>query len=211
MKPFVYPTLFFTVCTASSFGQIFINEIDADTPGSDTMEFVELFNAGSSSVNLDGHALVFINGSNEASYLVFDLSGQTIDAEGFFVVGNPEVPNAQITFEPGGSGALQNGADAIALYAGDTAAAMIAAATGSTPVANDDLVDAIVYGTGDDDDAELLAIFGGTQVDESFNGNNAEESIQRNPDGSETFDIKSPTPGTTSRWRWSLFLGNRSP
>lgn len=200
MRPPFFPNLFLVASLASSFGQISINEIDSDTPGSDTMEFVELFNGGNTSESLDGYALVFFNGGddNDSSYLVFDLSGQTIDAGGFFVIGNPGVTNAQIIFEPGGNGALQNGADAVALYLGTTASAMITAGTGSAPIVNDDLVDAIVYETGDPNDDSLLGIFGGSQLDESLNGNSPTESIQRNPDGSNTFSIKEPTPGTTN-------------
>ena len=45
-----------------------INEIDADTPGTDTMEFVELYDGGVGNVSLTGKTVVFFNGSNDLSY-----------------------------------------------------------------------------------------------------------------------------------------------
>ena len=53
---------------------IVINEIDADTEGSDVLEFVELYDGGLGNTSLDGHILVFYNGSNNQSYATYDLS-----------------------------------------------------------------------------------------------------------------------------------------
>ena len=54
---------------------ILINEIDADTPGTDSAEFVELTDGGVGNTALDGLVLVFYNGSNDQSYAAFDLDG----------------------------------------------------------------------------------------------------------------------------------------
>ena len=43
-----------------------INELDADTPGSDTAEFIELYSA-TANLALDGYALVLFNGGDDAS------------------------------------------------------------------------------------------------------------------------------------------------
>ena len=51
--------------------------------------------------------------------LSFDLDGHSTDSEGYFVLGNRGVTNVDLTFPPGSSGALQNGADAVALLVGD--------------------------------------------------------------------------------------------
>ena len=65
-----------------------INEVDAQTAGTDVAEFVEIFNAAGA-VSLSGHALVFFNGSNNTEYQVFDLGNVpdvgalTTDANGF--------------------------------------------------------------------------------------------------------------------------------
>ena len=55
---------------------ILINEVDADTPGNDALEFVELYDGGVGNTVLDGHVIVFYNGSDDASYESFDLDGQ---------------------------------------------------------------------------------------------------------------------------------------
>ena len=145
-------------------GQILINEVDADTPGSDTAEFVELFNAGISGVPLNGLSLVFFNGNGDISYFALDLDPSvTLQAGQFYVVGNPGVANAQQTFAPGTQGLLQNGADAVALFN-----APASSFPNGTPVTDMSLLDAVVYGTADAADDGLLSILtpGQPQVDE---------------------------------------------
>ena len=46
-------------------------------------------------------------------------TGYNTDANGYFVLGNPGVPEAGLTFHPGQFGLLQNGPDAVALYVGN--------------------------------------------------------------------------------------------
>src|SRR5262245_21039874 len=46
---------------------VLINEVDADSSGADTAEFVELY--GPPNTPLDGLCVVFFNGSNDGSYL----------------------------------------------------------------------------------------------------------------------------------------------
>ncbi|MEM7483151.1 MAG: hypothetical protein AAF481_18455 [Acidobacteriota bacterium] len=174
---------------------VVINELDADQSGTDMGEFVELFGAGNTA--LDGLVVVFFNGSSDTSYAAYDLDGFSTSADGFFVLGNPGVPNVSITF---GSNGLQNGADAVAVYAGD--AADFPNGTAATPT---NLVDAVVYGTGDPDDAGLLAALtpGQPQVDEGGNGNQTGDSNSRLPDGGAPFDSgayvqQAPTPGESN-------------
>ena len=70
-----------------------INEVDADTPGSDTAEFVELYDGGAGNTPLDGLVVVFFDGattgSGNQSYAAFDLDGYSTDANGYFVWGIP--------------------------------------------------------------------------------------------------------------------------
>jgi len=54
--------------------QIIINEVDADTPGVDSLEFVELYDGGTGNTDLSGLVIVFFNGSDDASYPAFDLA-----------------------------------------------------------------------------------------------------------------------------------------
>ncbi|NAS30602.1 T9SS type A sorting domain-containing protein [Flavobacteriaceae bacterium R38] len=177
---------------------VFINEIDADTPGTDTMEFIELYDGGMGNTALDGLVVVLYNGSNNLSYNVFDLDGFTTNANGYFVLGNTDVPNVSLVF---GSNGLQNGADAVALYTGDAASF-----PNGTAITTDNLIDAVVYDTNDSDDADLLVLLtaGQPQINEGGQGNNAEHSIQRFPNGSgvlrqtDTYVAAIPTPGASN-------------
>jgi hypothetical protein len=177
-----------------------INETDADTAGSDTLEFVELYDGGMGNVSLDGLTVVFFNGSDDASYNAFDLDGYTTNATGYFVLGNSSVsPSPGIVFPGNG---LQNGADAVALYQADGADF-----PNDTPVTTDGLIDAIVYDTNDSDDAGLLVLLnpGQPQVNEGGEGNKDGHSNQRCPNGeggprnTETFLQRPPTPGSENQ------------
>ena len=97
---------------------IIINEVDYDQPGTDTAEFIELFNTGVSSVSLDNYSIGLINGTSSSSYRTIDLSGFNISSEGYFVVCGDatQVANCDYSFTTS-NGWLQNGApDAVGLY-----------------------------------------------------------------------------------------------
>lgn len=101
---------------------IVINEIDYDQPGTDTAEFIELFNTGASTISLDNYSIMLINGTNSSSYRNIDLSGFDIDADGYFVIcsDNTAVANCNYSFTTS-DGWLQNGSpDAIGLYENDS-------------------------------------------------------------------------------------------
>ncbi len=157
---------------------LWINEADADTAGTDTLEFIELFDGGSGSTALDGLVVVLYNGSSDTVYNAFDLDGLTTDANGYLLLGNAGlVPAPDVVFSSNG---LQNGADAIAIYAGDAADF-----PNGTAVSIADLVDALVYDTDDGDDAGLLVLLnpGEPQVNEAGGGNKDGHSNQRCPNG----------------------------
>ena len=102
----------------SSNAAVVINEIDYDQPGTDTAEFIELFNSGESDASLQNYSIDLINGSNSTSYRNIDLSGFSISASGYFVIcGDASlVANCDYSFTTT-SGWMQNGApDAVALY-----------------------------------------------------------------------------------------------
>lgn len=84
---------------------VWINEINYDHAGADTMEYLEV--AGLAGVDLTGWSLAFYNGGNNAVYRTVDLSGTIADqANGFGFVHIPASTNDW----------LQNGApDGIAL------------------------------------------------------------------------------------------------
>lgn len=179
----LYFLLFTVLISTISFGQVVINEIDADTPGTDMAEFIEL--KGTPNASLDGLVVVLFNGSNDTSYAAFDLDGMSLDSNGFFILGNTGLsPDVDL----GASNSLQNGADAVAVYTANDSD--FPNGTGVTSVG---LVDAIVYGTSDADDTELLSGLGETvQYDESLNSANDTESLQLNAAGT-AYETKAPT------------------
>ena len=176
--------------------EVRINEVDPDQPAADTQEFIELF--GSPNQPLDGLILVFITGASDDSYDVYDLAGQTTDESGFFVLGSPDVPNVDMLLNAVSNGSIQNGADAIVLYEGIAADWPL-----GTLVVSDGVVDAIVYGTNDAEDAGLMTLLapGQTQLDDA---GNSTTSFSRVPDGGNPSDLASyiiqePTPGFTNQ------------
>ncbi|MEH6829626.1 MAG: ExeM/NucH family extracellular endonuclease [Sulfitobacter sp.] len=164
-----------------------INEIDADQTSTDTAEFIEIYDGGVGNASLDGLSVVLFNGNGEAAYDTISLNGLTTDADGYFVIGSANVANVDlVAFTSNG---MQNGADAVALYTG----------TPPTTATTENLVDVIVYGTGDADDAELLTALGQTvQYDESANGAKDTEALARETDGTGAFIAQAPTPGLSN-------------
>lgn len=181
MKHFYF--LLFTFFTLNlSFGQV-INEVDADTPGTDEAEFIEIKHTPNTA--LDGHVVVLFNGSNDQSYAAFDLNGKTTDANGLFIIANTALATGT-DIDMGVSNKLQNGADAVALYTG-TAADF----PNNTPVTNVNMLSGVVYDTNDNDDTGLLDVIGGVQYNEKENSLSDTQSIQRKDDG--TYEVKNIT------------------
>jgi len=162
---------------------VIINEVDADQASTDSAEFVELYDGGSGNTDLSGLSIVLFNGSDDASYLAFDLDGQSTDSNGYFS------PNTNL---------IQNGADAVALIAGDAVNF-----PNDTPVTTTNLIDAIVYDTNDGDDVGLLVLLnaGQPQVNEGGGGNQTGHSNQRCENGAggarntDSYEQFAPTPG----------------
>jgi len=180
-----------------AFAQLIINEVDADQTGTDSAEFIELYDGGAGNTSLDGYVIVLYNGSNDLSYDAIDLDTYSTDANGYFVIGSATVPNVDmVEFTTNG---IQNGADAVALYTGDATDFP----TG-TAVTTTNLIDALVYDTDDGDDPGLLVLLNASepQINENENGNAVTESMQRSPNGSggarntSTYTTDIPTPGT---------------
>jgi hypothetical protein len=91
-----------------------INEVDYNQPGTDTTEFVELYNNTGADMPLDGLALVFVNGSSTPApeYMRVALTG-TLASHKFLVVGSATVTvpgdATKVVFNPDGSNKVQNG------------------------------------------------------------------------------------------------------
>jgi len=198
---------------------LLINELDSDsanTPSTDFAEFVELYDTSGTSVSLNGYSLIYVNGGSVAAadvtYYAVDLDGFTTSATGYFLVGS--IPGADIQANnpsnPGGApgNLLQNGVDAVVLYQGN--AADFPNGTALTSIVPANIVDAVVYDTGDPDDTVLrdyLLVAGGV-VDEfgrdGTSANGAIDSIGRLPNGSgaardtTTWKFMLPSPGAAN-------------
>lgn len=182
-----------------------ISEVDSDTrsadnaTGTDQKEFVEIDIAIEESVSLAGYALVGVNGANETLYAIGDatVSLGTTTPDGWFVVGNQAVqPTPQMIIP---SNTVQNGADALLLVQAPTGVPV------GTNVADLPLrpLDAVVYGTNDAADPELLdqlTLTGALeeQVNESGGLSSEQDSIFRcnyQPFDGANFQVGVPTPG----------------
>jgi hypothetical protein len=182
---------FFCIVFSITNAQVVINELDADTPSTDNLEFIELKSA-TPNFSLDGYVLVFFNGSTTGltsiSYYALDLDGKTTDINGIIHFGNSQVsPTPKIIFP---SATIQNGPDAIGLYLGnasDFPLNTVATATG--------LIDAIAYSNSTTvQPTTLMSTFGITICTNENQTNLAStKSIQRKTDG--TYEVKTPTPG----------------
>ena len=184
-------SFFFFITFSITNAQVVINELDADTPSTDNLEFIELKSA-TPNFSLDGYVLVFFNGSTTGltsiSYYALDLDGKTTDINGIIHFGNSQVsPTPKIIFP---SATIQNGPDAIGLYLGnasDFPLNTVATATG--------LIDAIAYSNSTTvQPTTLMSTFGITICTNENQTNLAStKSIQRKTDG--TYEVKTPTPG----------------
>ena len=105
--------------TTGGFPPLVINEVDYDQPSVDSAEFIELYNAGSTPINLGDYTVVLFNG-NAASNSLYDsiaLPATTLNPGSFFVIcgGGGKVPLCDLT-RVIVSNMIQNGApDAIGI------------------------------------------------------------------------------------------------
>lgn len=187
MKTIILSVLF-ALITLNVSAQLVINELDSDTPGVDDKEFVEI-KSNTPNFNLNGYIIVFFNGSasgNNASYVAYDLAGYTTDINGLLLIGSNQVsPFPQYVIS---SNVIQNGADAVAIYQDN-----INNFPPQTVATTTNLIDALVYGTSDPDDTDLMSLLGETQqIDEDLNNDKDNQSIQLNASGG--YDVKAPTP-----------------
>lgn len=177
---------------------VVINELDADTKGSDALEFVELYDGGQGNTSLSGLVVVAYNGNRDTVYRALDLEGYFTNEEGYFVLGNADVVNVDLVVP---ANSFQNGADAVALYQGTVLDFPNGAA-----LTLDGLLDAIVYGTDDDTDPELIALLNPEQeqLNENINQSKDSESLQRIPNGAggarntSNYASQTPTPGAAN-------------
>ena len=144
-----------------------INEIDYDQPGSDTAEFVELYNSGTEPITLAHFEMARINGSNNTEYGTTSLgdAGATLAPGQYLVVGSTSVVSSlppgvlSITLV----GSIQNGApDGISIVR----------------IADDAVVDSMAY-----EGTMSSAGEGGSAGTDAGDG-----SLSRCPNGADTDD-----------------------
>ncbi|XP_042720358.1 uncharacterized protein LOC122176123 isoform X3 [Lagopus leucura] len=170
---------------------LLISEINADTPGEDTSEFVELYHTSGQTAPLDGYYLVFYNGNGNQAYKVLNLQGKATNSQGFFLVGSASVKPAIVIPK----NTIQNGPDAIAVYYGKGSYKEGMSVTGKG------LVDALVHKTKKTDRADtLLGVLtpGRDALLEDSTFRSMDESIERcrGADAQWFFQVAVPTPGT---------------
>ncbi|MFH2143120.1 MAG: T9SS type A sorting domain-containing protein [Bacteroidota bacterium] len=179
--------------------ELIINELDCDQAINDTLEFIEIYDGGIGNYPLDGNVVVLYNGSSDQCYASYDLDGYTTNANGYFLIGNADVSGVDIVFT---DNLLQNGTDAVALYAADDSDFPV-----GTVVTLTNLVDALVYHTNDAFDPQLLTLLntGQPQINEDNLGNKDYHSCSRIPNGSGgqrntySYNAAIPTPGASNQ------------
>lgn len=172
-----------------SYSQVVINEIDADNPGANDFQFIELKTPLPNS-SLDGYVLVFFNGTTgtgTASYLSIDLDGKTTDINGNFLAGNVSVtPSPSLLIN---NAAIQIGPDVVALYSGNATDFPVGTLATAT-----NLIDAVAYSNATTTSpSSLMGILGISTcyVDVQPMGS-ISKSIQRLSNG--TYAVNPPTP-----------------
>ena len=165
----------------NSHAALVINEIDYDQPGTDTAEFIELFNNGATVTSLDNYTIELINGSSSSSYRTIDLSGFNISSNGYFVVcGDASlVANCDYSFTTSSSW-FQNGSpDAVALYSDTTIVDSLSYEGYQSPFTEGS---ALVL---EDNNTEILSII---RMPDGFDSN----------DNASDFELGCITPGTAN-------------
>jgi hypothetical protein len=194
MKKHYY--LLLILFTQFSFCQVFINELDGDTVGSDLLELVEL-KSTTPNYSLSGLVLVLFNGgtsgTSNLSYQAFDLDGYSTDLNGIFLLGRSGVlPTPSIVFSSTfvAAGGLQNGPDGAGLYIGNASDFPLNTAATTTnlmygfPYASTSTISPTI----------LMGVFGyATCLFENQPTGSVSKSFQRKNDG--TWEVKTPTPG----------------
>ena len=189
----ILSTLFLFFGFISS-AQVVINEIDADNPGNDIYEFVEL-KSSTPNFPLDGYVLVFFNDSNSSSYYTFDLDGFVTDINGIIHFGNVAVSPAAVGIIPNNK--IQNGPDVVALYLGNGSDFPYTTSTGTLATLTN-LIDAVAYSNSSSSaPSNLMSILNLTvSTADVETTSSISKSVQRKNDG--TYEVKAPTPGVNN-------------
>ena len=97
MKRLLCGTIALLWATGLVSAQVVINEFAYDDTGTDDVEFVELYNAGSTAVDISGWTLQSgdqLTGDNNADYTI--PSGTVLQPGDYYVIGSGNVPNVDL-------------------------------------------------------------------------------------------------------------------
>lgn len=173
--------------------RLVINEVDYDNVGTDSAEFIELYNGGSTDISLSGKAVVLVNGSAvpAAEYARFDLSAAgVLHAGEYLVIANAAfaLPAGVIhVLTPTSQDIIQNGSpDGVALI--DTNGARLLDALSYEGA----ITTATIQGLG-----SVSLVVGTALASTVADSNTANGSLCRLPNGVDT-------DNASSDWRFSL-------
>lgn len=177
-----------------------INEIDYDQPSTDTAEFLEIYNASASAINLAGYSVELVNGNGggAAIYDTINLPNVVLAAGDFFVIcANADtVPECDLDDSPD-TNFIQNGSpDAVALRN------------------NGVLIDTVSY---EGDSGAPYTEGSGSGLDDPGTAGNDFLGISRLPDGIDTdsnnvdLSTRCITPGKANSSNNSACLDPRPP
>jgi hypothetical protein len=185
------PATFGSINTLQSFttsaSTLLINELDYDQPGTDTAEFIELFNASDVPIKLSPYDVVLYNGATSSPYGNVNLGNVTLLPGTYFVIcgDSSNVPNCDLDVTPN-SNLIQNG---------DSAPDAIGLVLVGSPVSDNLIIDAVSYeGTAD-------MYFEGSGVGLVDNPALAFAGLSRLPNGTDTdqnnvdFSFRCVSPG----------------
>ncbi len=165
-------------CPACS---VVINEVDYDQGGSDDAEFIELYNPCGFSVDLNTYSIQLVNGGNNSTYQIINLSGSLASGDYYVICANSaNTANCDLDVSPD-TDLIQDGApDAIGLFDG----------------AN--LVDALSY------EGDVSGFVEGSGTGLVDDGSENDSGLSRYPNGSDTdmnnvdFSPRCITPGAAN-------------
>jgi len=178
--------------------ELYIWEVDADNPSTDSREFIELYNAGASTIDFSTtkYFVLLVNGSDDQTYDAVQLTG-TLAPGGLYLLG-PSAMSVDIAFNGGTwvagtaeTNRIQNGPDGVLLvrcdgctnvftdFPNDTVpTSTVTFTTGGGATATK--IDGLAYDTQDSDDVNLMSVVGvSVQYNEGGAGNSSLDSNQR--------------------------------
>ena len=163
-----------------------INEIDYDQPGTDTAEFIEIYNYGNNEVSMNQVILVLLNGATGMPYDTLLFPPVMVPADGYYTICGPAsgLLNCNMSFADT-SDNVQNGSpDGMVLF---------------------DIVEsAYVDGVSYEGDVAGALEAPGIPTNMSDNNNDHQMSISRMPNGTDTddnsadFQLAPSTPGAVN-------------